>query len=334
MWFFKKDSLQVIVFQSYGTNSHFYVRGRALQDENINLERKNIFNLFINSWKRFESDEVRNTSLTITLPNAFKIETKTDEKGYFIVEKNIENLSYYANSEGWLTFEVSYTYNNLDRKINNKNRFSGELLIPSEKAEYGIASDIDDTILHTGVISKLKWRVLINTFFISPFKRKAMVGASEFYRLLHLGKSGNNANPFFYVSHSPWNLYSYLDYFLKKNNFPKGAILLRSIGNLFKKKTLEEKPEKHKEIINILKTYPNLPFILIGDAGEHDADIYMEIVKNHPNRIKAIYLRSVLHTKKMKRIVALIENYSDTEFVIVHTSKEAIIHAKKHGFIA
>ena len=334
MWFFKKDALQIIVFQSYGTNNHFYVRGRALQDENINLERKNIFNLFINSWKRFESDEVKNTSLTITLPNALKIETKTDEKGYFIVEKTIENLSEYTNNEGWLTFEVSYTYNNLGRKINNKNRFSGELLIPSDKAAFGIASDIDDTILHTGVISKLKWRVLINTFFISPFKRKAMVGASEFYSLLHLGKSGNNANPFFYVSHSPWNLYSYLEYFLKKNNFPKGAILLRSIGNIFQKKTPQEKPEKHKEIINILKTYPNLPFILIGDAGEHDADIYMEIVKNHPNRIKAIYLRSVLHTKKMKRIVALIENYSDTEFVIVRTSKEAIIHAKKHGFIA
>ncbi|AUC83868.1 hypothetical protein CW731_00560 [Polaribacter sp. ALD11] len=334
MSFFKKDPLQIIIFQSYGRDNHFYVRGRALQDENINLERKNIFSLLINSWKRFESDEVKNTSLTITLSNNYKIETKTDEKGYFVVEKNLKNLSELTNSEGWLHFEVSYTNANQGRKINNKNRFSGELLIPSETAEFGVASDIDDTILHTGVISKLKWRLVINTFFVSPFKRKALVGASDFYSLLHLGKSGKNANPFFYVSHSPWNLYNYLDYFLKKNNFPKGAILLRSVGNMFQKKTREEKPQKQKEIINILNTYPQLSFILIGDAGEHDADIYMEIAKNHPKRIKAIYLRSVLHSKKMKRIEMLIENYSDTQFMIVHSSKDAIIHARKHGFVA
>lgn len=334
MSFFKKDPLQIIVYQSYGTNSHFYIRGRALQDENINLERRNIFSLFINSWKRFESDEVKNTSLTITLPNNYKIETITNNEGYFIVEKNIDNLSKLTNTEGWLNFEISYTNSNQGRKINNKNRFSGELLIPSKKAEFGVASDIDDTILHTGVISKLKWRLLINTFFVSPTKRKALVGASHFYNLLHLGKTGKNANPIFYVSHSPWNLYNYLDHFLKNNNFPKGAILLRSASNIFQKKSLQEKPQKQKEIINILKTYPNLPIILIGDAGEHDADIYIEIAKNYPNRIKAIYLRSVLHSKKMKRIELLIKNYTDTEFIIVHSSKEAILHAKKHNFIA
>ena len=167
MSLFKKDPLQIIVFQSYGKNNHFYVRGRALEDENINLERKNIFSLFINSWKRFESDEIKDTSLTITLPNNYKIETITDNNGYFVVEENIENLSSLTNSEGWLNFEISYTNNNLKRQINNKNRFPGELLIPSEKVEFGIASDIDDTILHTGVISKLKWRLVINTFFTS-----------------------------------------------------------------------------------------------------------------------------------------------------------------------
>ena len=56
--------------------------------------------------------------------------------------------------------------------------------------------------------------------------------------------------------------------------------------------------------------------------------------KNYPNKIKAIYLRSVLHSKKMERIKLLIENYNDTEFFIVDSSKEAIEHAKKPQFIA
>ncbi|WP_299063850.1 phosphatase domain-containing protein [uncultured Polaribacter sp.] len=334
MSFFSKDPLQIIVFQSYGSDTHFYVRGRALQDENINLEKNNVFSLLRNTWKRFESDEVRNTSLTILLPNNHKIITKTDYKGYFEVSETLNNLTNLTDIEGWLNFEVSFTDSNIKRKITNNNTFLGKMLIPKLRVDYGIISDIDDTILHTGVISRMKWRVLINTFFVSPLKRKVLVGAAEFYNLLHLGKSGKNANPLFYVSHSPWNLYRYLDFFLEKNNFPKGAILLRTAGSIFKKKTLEEKPQKQNEIRNILKTYTDLKFILIGDAGEHDADIYMEITKNYPNRIKAIYLRSVQHSKKMERIKLLVENYNDTEFFIVDSSKEAIIHAKKHQFIA
>jgi phosphatidate phosphatase APP1 len=333
MSIFTNDPLQIMVFQSYGTDSHFYTRGRALEDENINLESNNFFRLLINTWKRFESDEIKNTSLTITFPNNFTITTKTNDNGYFVVDEKIEDLSELANSEGWLHFTVSFTNEHVGRKINKKNKFSGELLIPPKDAEFGVASDIDDTILHTGVISKLKWKLLINTLFRAPFKRKALKGSSDFYSLLHLGKSGKNANPFFYVSHSPWNLYRYLEYFLHNNSFPKGAILLRTMKNMMHKNT-DEKPQKQKEIINILKTYPNLPFILIGDAGEHDADIYMEVVKNHPERIKAIFLRSVNSKRRILRIKNLIENYTEVPFFIVDSSEEAIKIAKEHNFIA
>lgn len=334
MPFFKKDPLQIIVFLSYGTPNHFYARGRALQDENINLDKKNIFSLLINSWKRFESDEVKNTSLTLTLPNNRKIETITDKDGYFLVDEKIPNLDKGTNPEGWLEFSISYTQTNIGRKINDNNIFKGELLIPAKEADFGVISDIDDTILHTGVVSKLKWKLIINTLFKSPSKRKALEGAANFYRLLHAGSSKKNKNPIFYVSHSPWNLYLYLKKFIEENNFPKGAILLRSFRTILKRKEVNEKTQKQKEIENILKTYPNLPFILIGDAGEYDADIYIEITKKYPERIKAIYLRSVLHHKKMKRIKKLIENYTDTLFLVVDDSKEAIAHAKKHQFIA
>ena len=56
---FKKDPLQIIAFQTYGTSNHFYIRGRALEYETINLEQKGLFGLLINSWKRFESDEIK-----------------------------------------------------------------------------------------------------------------------------------------------------------------------------------------------------------------------------------------------------------------------------------
>lgn len=329
---FKKDPLQIIAFQTYGTSNHFYMRGRALEDETIDLEQKGLFSLFINSWKRFESDEIKYTELKISLPNGVILKTITDNHGYFKLDEFVEGLGVLANDEGWVNFEISYNDVNIKRNIQNSNRFPGELLIPNVEAEYGVISDIDDTIIHTGVVSILKWKVLLNSIFKNASNRNPLEGAAEFYHKLHLGKSGKNANPIFYVSHSPWNLYRYLEFFLKQNKFPKGPILLRSFKDIFKKKSVAH-PQKYIEIINILKTYPKLKFILIGDSGEHDPDIYMEIAKTNPDRILAIYLRSVNHKKKMLRVTKLYQNFKTIPVLLVKSSALAIEHAKQHEYI-
>lgn len=331
---FKQDPLQIISFQSYGTDTHFYSRGRALEDESIDLESQKILTLAINTWKRFETDEIAHVGVKIKLPNNKFIKAKTDEKGYFKVEENLENLKSLTNEEGWLSFELSYDEIDIEQKINNENRFPGELLIPSEHAKFGVASDIDDTVLHTGVVSMLKWRVIYNSIFKTAMSRTPLEGAADFYHMLHRGASGKNANPIFYVSHSPWNLYRYLEVFLKQNKFPKGPILLRSLPEfLSRKKKTAEKPQKQKEIVNLLKTYPELPFILIGDSGEHDPDIYIEIAEAHPDRILAIYLRSVKHKKKMSRVRGIVDSYETVPILLVESSDQAIEHARENGFI-
>lgn len=333
MSWLKKDPLQIITFQSYGTDTHFYTRGRALEDESIDLEEQHIWHLIVNTWKRFETDEIKYVGLDIKLPNNKTIKVTTDNNGYFRVEEKLENLKSLTNEEGWLLFELSYYDIDIKRTIQNGNRFPGELLIPSSNAEFGVASDIDDTILHTGVVSMLKWKVIYNSIFKHANNRIPLEGSADFYHKLHRGVTGENANPIFYVSHSPWNLYRYLELFLRQNNFPKGPILLRSMSNFLKKKPQDEKPQKQKEILNLLKTYPELPFILIGDIGEHDPDIYMEIAEEFPDRILAIYLRSVKHKKKMLRVKGLVDNYTTTKVLMVESSAQAIEHAIKHGFI-
>jgi phosphatidate phosphatase APP1 len=331
---FKKDPLQIISFYTYGTKSHLYLKGRALEDEDIDLEKKGWLSLLVNSWKRFETDEIRNTPLRLTFSNGEVIEGSTDAEGYYLIKESNDVLRANIDSEGWLSYEVSYGLEKSNRKIQLNNRFLGKMLIPKTDSSFGVISDIDDTILHTGVASPLKWQVIINTFFKTPHKRKALEGAAEFYHLLHSGKSKKEANPIFYVSHSPWNLYRYLELFLRQNNFPKGPILLRSMSNFLMKKHQGEKPQKQKEILNLLKTYPDLPFILIGDIGEHDPDIYMEIAEEFPDRILAIYLRSVKHKKKMIRVRRLIENYKATKVLMVESSAQAIEHASENGFIS
>lgn len=330
----KKDKLQLIAFQAYGTDSHFYARGRALEDEEIDLAQKGFFPLIWNAFKRFETDEIKNTPLVLSLPDGSTLEATTDKNGYYRFEKELPDLGSLANEEGWLHYEIAYADTNLKQEILLENRFPGELLIPSKNAEFGVISDIDDTILHTGVVSNLKWRVVVNTLFKRASKRKPLAGAAEFYHALHRGKSGSNANPIFYVSHSPWNLYRYLEFFLSANNFPKGPILLRSFSDFHLRKSASKVPQKQKEIQNILKTYPSLQFILIGDCGERDADIYIETAKGFPGQIAAIYLRVVNHSKKMSRIKTLGEGYSLTPFLLVESSSQAMEHARKNGFIS
>ncbi|GAA4268487.1 App1 family protein [Hyunsoonleella aestuarii] len=330
---FRNDPLQIIAFHTYGNSNRLYLRGRAIEDESINLEQKGAFKLLFNAWKRFETDEIKNTKLHVKLGDLV-FETKTDNRGYFLFNELVEDISQYTNEEGWVPLVFSYDEQDLKRTVQSNNQFPCEMLIPSKNASFGVISDIDDTILHTGIASVLKWRVAFNTLLRSAGKRLPLEGAPEFYHLLHDGKSGNEANPIFYVSHSPWNLYRYLKYFLKKNNFPKGPIILRSFPRPFSKKGKNDKPQKQKEIINLLNVYPELKFILIGDSGERDPDIYMEIVETFPNRVLAIYLRSVNHKKKMFRVSNLYKDYTKVPVLLVENSEAALKHAKQHGFIA
>jgi phosphatidate phosphatase APP1 len=332
MGILKKDPLQIITFHSYGKANRLYARGRAIEDEAINLSNKGLFKLMLNNFKRFETDEVKNTALTLMLSNGRSFQTVTDNDGCFIVDEVVEGLDLLMNEQGWLQYEISYTTIPEGRNVNLNNRFPGEMIIPSRAIEYGIISDIDDTILHTGVVSRLKWRLLLNTFFKRAEKRIPLDGAAVFYHKLQRGSTGTKANPVYYVSHSPWNLYRYLEHFLTLNKFPKGPILLRSFSSIFLKQK-GEKPQKQKEIIQLLKMYPMQQFILIGDSGEHDADIYIEIAAEHPNRIKAIYLRSVNHQKRMIRIRGLFEGYKATPALLVDSSIEAEAHARENGFI-
>lgn len=330
---FKKDPIQIITFRSYGTSTHLYVKGRAIHDEGIDLSKSGFFNLVYNSWKRFETDKVQNAKLILSLSDGRKIETTTSTQGYFLIDEMIKDLLPLTDEEGWLHYSISFAEDISGRKIQQNNNFKGEVLIPSEEAKFGVISDVDDTIIHTGLTSRFKWKVVKNTFLKRAEKRTPLEGAADLYKLLKDGKSGIDCNPVFYVSHGPWNLYSYLEVFLETNNFPKGPILLRDFVNPFAKKYKPEKPQKQKEIINLLKAYPKLPFILIGDSGEHDPDIYTEIAEAHPERILAIYLRNVNHKKKMIRVKGLFKNYETVPVLLVEDSKAAVAHAREMGFI-
>ena len=332
-WLTRTDPLQIMPFASYGTAKGLHVRGRALEDEAIDLAQKGTVPLLINSWKRFESDEIRLAPLSLELANGQCYHFCTDHKGYFHLDAEVSDLGALANTEGWVPYTVRFNSESLNRPIRNQNRFLGAMLIPPASAEYGIITDIDDTILHTGVTSLFKWKVLANTLFKRAESRIPLQGASELYHKLHNGKSGNAANPIFYVSHSPWNLYRYLEYFLNRNKFPKGPILLRSMASVLWRQKRGSIPHKHGTIVHILKTYPHLSFVLIGDSGEKDADIYLDLARQYPDRICSIFLRTVRHPGRMRRVRKLVQQSSNAPVFLVDHSDDFGKHARGLGLL-
>ncbi|WP_299255879.1 App1 family protein [uncultured Aquimarina sp.] len=330
---FKKKPLRINSYLGYGTTTRLRATGRALEDENINFDgNTGILKTLRNIYKQFESDEIKKAHIELKLSNGQKFSTATDSEGYYNFDELLSDSFELTDKEGWIPFIVSYQSGN-DKRIIQNNVFEGKMLTPSENASYGIISDIDDTILHTGVASLFKWRVITNTFFKNFDRRLPLEGTVQFYQKLKLGKNTAPVNPIFYVSNSPWNLYDYLTAFLKKHYFPEGPILLRDFRTPFDKTPKPTIPHKQSEILNLIKIYPNIKFILIGDSGEKDADIYTEIAIKYPNRILAIYLRSVNHKRKEKRIIKIIDSFTTTPILLVHSSKEAEEHARQHGFI-
>ena len=142
-------------------------------------------------------------------------------------------------------------------------------------------SDVDDTILETGV--QRVGHMLRQTFTGSAITRTPFEGHRRF-----TATSPRAGNPLFYVSSSPWNLHAFLVAFLRHRDFPLGPVLLRDLLG-----SRAGREPKHVRIHEILERHPDLPFVLIGDSGEKEPEIYAEIVRSRPDRVLAVYIREV-----------------------------------------
>ena len=276
--------------------------------------------------RRFFSRELPDATVRAELGGSAVVGS-TDDEGYFELTVLSPDL---ADVGDWLRIEVEV----VDARVRGlvPARATAELLIPAQGAELGVISDIDDTVLQTHVTQKLKmtWVTLSG----SAFTRMPFEGTSELYHALALGKSGQAKNPIFYVSKSPWNLYDFLVDFLDHHGLPRGPLLLRDIG------LREAPPVDHKSaaVCELLEMYPELPFVLIGDSGERDPEIYLEAAARHRGRIVAIYIRD-LGGKSGKqaagtRARALCERAREcgTELLWIEHASQALEHARQHGF--
>lgn len=105
----------------------------------------------------------------------------------------------------------------------------GEVFVPPRSCSHVVISDIDDTVMDTGVANKL--RMLWRLFLQGAESRVAFPGMAALLRALHRGASGVELNPMLYVSRGPWSIYEMLDEFFRLHAIPVGPLLfLREWG--------------------------------------------------------------------------------------------------------
>lgn len=207
--------------------------------------------------------------------------------------------------------------------------------VPGSSARFGVVSDLDDTVIRTGATSLLtvaRLTLLENAFTRLPFE-----GVAAFYRALERGTADREHNPFFYVSSSPWNLYDLLTDFLAFRGVPAGPLFLRDLGLGPSGFVGFGGHHHHKlgRIEEVFELHENLPFVLVGDSGQRDPEIYREVVVRHPDRIRAVYIRDVTGEVRGREVAAIVREVISrgVDMAVIPDSVTAAEHAAALGLV-
>jgi phosphatidate phosphatase APP1 len=318
------EPYHVVAYRGYGTRDRALVLARVMQDEGIapaDAARARWRNL-VDSLRRIECDPL---PFARVRASGVAHELVADDEGF--VHEWVPLPSPLASS-GWHEVELELA---AAPGLTTPVRAPARILVPAADAAFGVVSDMDDTVLQSEVTSFLRAARLL--LLENARTRLPFPGVAEFYRALEAG-TGSSPNPIFYVSSSPWNLYEVIAEFLEAQAIPAGPLLLRDwdLGpgitrNAAHKTTL---------IREILATYPRLPFILVGDSGQEDPEIYSAIVREHPGRILAIYIRNVTPRPErpaaIRRLAEEVREAGST-LLLVDDTLAAARHAAERGWI-
>lgn len=288
----RKNLIAAALDSAYGLTTN--KNSQAVFDQRINL---------------LLADNERNKPIVIRFANRTYALPVSAANGHFATVLLVDNkIITAANIKHQLNYQA--VLSNKDRR-----QFSGQVkLIASEGLS--IISDIDDTIKISEVTNR---KNLLNHTFYMDFK--AVPGMAELYSELL-----NEQGALHFVSSSPWQLYPSLLTFIEEAGFPIADYALKSfrfkdssLMNLFVS-SLETKPP---QIIEIINRYPDRKFILVGDSGEKDPEVYAQIQQQFPHQILKIWIRNVTaETADNHRFQGLFKHLNPNQWQLFTTADE------------
>ena len=273
-------------YRGYGSARRFYLAGRVMQQPGSRKPpavagrglRRDLYRLL----RRLGRRGLAGVPVVARGPGV-RGRAETDSGGYFQL---VLELAQPLTAGGWHQVE-------LEVEGQPQTRAEPQVYVPPAGARCLVISDIDDTIVHTGVANKLV--MLWQLFARGADSRTAFPGIAAFCRALHAGPGGDEGNPLLYVSRGPWSIYEVLDEFFRLHQIPVGPVLFLRDWGLRPWWPVPRRAKGHKLrlIREMLALYEDLPVVLVGDSGQRDPEIYAQVVHEHPQRVRAVYIRNV-----------------------------------------
>ena len=312
--------VRVQPYFGYRSQTRLVVSARALQSRVPTFAPRSRIRAMRMILSQFASRELAGVRVALTLrspvvgPAGSMIEHHaiSNSEGYVHFDVPLEPQWNLPAHPEWETITLAWTNGHGSQTVET------QVLAPGRNSDLAVISDIDDTIIETGITGGIRnaARNLRRVLSHLPHERIAVPGADEFYGELGRGAlpmaSGASTGratteqaiteqaitatrrPFFYVSSSPWNLFSYLVAFKRAKGLPIGPLFLRDWG--LSRSTFgsaSHGAHKRSAIDAIMVMYPDLKFALIGDDTQGDLPAFADIVSDYPGRVAAVFVRTV-----------------------------------------
>lgn len=226
------------------------------------------------------------TPITIFFFNNEKSQAKTvdtNDSGHFNVRASLDFLPTHI------------------RVLASENLSATEPVHITESKGISLVSDIDDTIKHSAIAGGAK-EIFKNTF-IRDLQDLTIEGVREWYTKLY-----SMGVKLHYVSNSPWQLYPLLRSYFSLAGLPPGSIHLKQYTGMLQGIFEPAAERKRGSLDRIISDFPERRFVLVGDSGEADLEVYTDVVMANPGRVLAVYIRDVTTPEKKKFFDQAISN--------------------------
>ncbi|EPS35080.1 hypothetical protein H072_11535 [Dactylellina haptotyla CBS 200.50] len=206
---------------------------------------------------------------------------------FFYNDKKSESHTITTDAYGQFALRAELTFIPTELRVLASERLSvTEKVLILESHGISLISDIDDTIKNSAVTAGV--REMARNVFIRDYHSLTIPGITELYNTLAFLDV-----PIHYVSNSPWQLYPLIREYFKAANLPSGSFHLKQYQSVFQGLFEPVQDRKKGSLERLLRDFPDRRFIMVGDSGEADLEVYVAVALANPKRIKAIFIRDV-----------------------------------------
>lgn len=282
-----RESVRTVESFKAGQLSHAASRGSLKDDEHITPLQKRA------SWNQpadMNASELAeaNARLMARLRHFLAVPmANTPISVFFYNEQISKQRTIYTNAAGHFSMSAALDFIPTHVRILASDKLSAtEEVIVTDSQGISVISDIDDTIKHSAISNGA--REIFRNTFIRELSDLTIDGVREWYNAM-----SEQGVKFHYVSNSPWQLYPVISKYFALAGLPPGSFHLKQYSGMLQG-IFEPVAERKKVTLDkIARDFPERNFILIGDSGEADLEVYTDFVLENPGRVAAVFIRDV-----------------------------------------